>query len=307
VAVAEELHFGAAAARLAVSQPSLSAAVSGLEQHLGVRLLDRTTRRVRLTPEGRTLLRHAQAVVASVHGLVDAAAQMRALFGTLRLGMIPSVAPYVLPMVLRTLSDELPELLVRVREAHTLRLLDELSSGHLDLALLALPVLREEGANTAETAALRQIPLYREDFVLVVPAGHSAGERTQLTVDALEDEDLILLDEGRCLRAQTLETPRVLGAASGVDVARVSSLSTAVQLVAAGLGVSLVPDTAVETETRHAGVAVGRFATPVPGRTIGLVHRANSARRFDYDRLAEVLRWSSRVLPVRAVDEVTGP
>jgi LysR family hydrogen peroxide-inducible transcriptional activator len=293
VAVADHLHFGEAAGALGVSQPALSAALSALESHLGVQLVERTTRRVLLTPEGQALLADARAVVAAVDVLVDEASGQRALTGTLRIGVIPTVAPYLLPAVLRALRRHLPDLDPEIREEQTGRLLADLASGRVDVAVLAVPT----GA-----VGVSEVPLYDEDFVLVVPPGHRLGGATGLPLKALRGQDLLLLDDGHCLRDQALDLCRSARAMGSVSsAARASSLGTVVQLVAAGLGATLLPATALAAETRRAPLAVGRFAAPAPGRRIGLVHRASSARAPAYQALAGVLRGAAGRLPVRVI------
>jgi LysR family hydrogen peroxide-inducible transcriptional activator len=297
VSVADQLHFGAAADALGVSQPALSSAVALLESHLGVQLVERTTRRVLLTPEGEALLPDARAVVDSVGHLVDAAAGQLALSGPLRLGIIPTVAPYLLPTVLRTMRRRLPDLAPEVREEQTDRLIDDLVSGRLDVAMLALP---------AGNASLTEVPLYEEDFVLLVPPGHRNAGATGLPPRALRGQDLLLLDEGHCLRDQALDlcrSARALGSVSSAT--RASSLSTVVQLVAAGLGTTIVPETALAAETRRGGLGVARFTAPTPGRRIGLAFRTTSARAPAYLAIAGVVRASVGRLPVRVVGEVS--
>jgi LysR family hydrogen peroxide-inducible transcriptional activator len=291
VAVADELHFGAAAQRLGLSQPALSSSLSAFESLLGVQLVERTTRRVLLTPEGEALLPEARSLVESVEHLVESAAGQRALTGALRLGVIPTVAPYLLPTLLRAVQRRLPDLDPEVREEQTDRLLADLASGRLDVALVALP---------SGDPALSEIPLYDEDFVLLVPPGHRLAGATGLPSTALRGQELLLLDEGHCLRDQALDLCRRARALGSVSSAtRASSLSTVVQLVAAGLGSTLVPETALAAENRRGPLGVARFAPPPPGRRIGLVFRTSSARAPAYAALAGVLRASVGRLPVR--------
>lgn len=291
VAVADTLHFGQAARQLGISQPALSAAVRSLEEHLGVQLVERTTRRVLLTPEGESLLPRSRSVLDAVEALQDSAAGRRALHGTLRVGIIPTVAPYLLPAVLRTFRRRLPDLAAEIREEQTPRLLDDLAAARIDVAVMALPT---------DATGLHELPLYEEDFVLVVPPRHRLAGATDLPAAALRGADLLLLDEGHCLRDQAIDlcrSARALGSVS--SAARASSLGTVVQLVVAGLGTTLLPETALAAETRRAPLAVARFAAPAPGRRIGLVHRSSSARGPAYAALAGVLRSAVARLPVR--------
>jgi len=293
VAVGRTLHFGSAAIGLGVSQPTLSAALAGLEQALDVQLVERTTRRVLLTPEGEGLLPRAQAVVEAADGFTDAASGRRALVGTLRMGVIPTVAPYLLPTVLRAVRRGLPNLSLHVREDTTARLLDDLGSAHLDVAVLALP---------SRAHGVAEIPWFDEDFVMVVPDKHRYAGRVDLPTTALRGEELLLLDEGHCLRDQALELCRQVRAVDAVSSsARASSLATVVQLVAAGMGTTLLPETALAVESRRGVMGIARFADPVPGRRIGLVHRASSARAAAYEELSDVVRAAMRRLPVTLV------
>lgn len=290
VAVADTLHFGEAAAVLGVSQPSVSAAISGLEAGLDVLLVERSTRRVLLTPTGREVATHARAVLASLDRLVDAAERGGQPFsGPLRLGVIPTVAPYVLAPVLRTLARRFPRLQPDVTEGQTARLLDELESGRIDLALVALP---SGGIDVVD------LPLYDEDFVLLVPADHPLAGATDVDPAELRDLRLLLLEEGHCLRDQALDLCRQVGAAT-THPARAASLTTVAQLVAAGLGVTLLPATAVPVEARKGRLATATFRPPSPGRRLGLVHRAGSDHADEYAVLAGRLAEALAATPLR--------
>ncbi|MFY1677019.1 MULTISPECIES: hydrogen peroxide-inducible genes activator [unclassified Streptomyces] len=293
-AVAEHLHFRDAAAAIGTSQPALSGAVSALEETLGLTLLERTTRKVLLSPEGERLAPRAKAVLAEVGALMEEAEAARAPFtGALRLGVIPTVAPYVLPTVLRLVHRRYPELDLQVHEEQTARLLDGLLAGRLDLLLLAVPL----GA-----PGVVELPLFDEDFVLVTPADHWLGGREGVPRAAMRSLDLLLLDEGHCLRDQALDICREAGRSGVPATTTAAGLSTLVQLVAGGLGVTLLPRTAVRVETSHAsGLLTASFAEPVPTRRIALAVRAGTARFGEYEALAAALREAVRVLPVRTV------
>ncbi len=281
VAIAEYRHFGTAAARLSVSQPTLSQALASLENGLRLQLIERSTRRVLVTSAGKKLLPQAMATLEAADRFV-ASASGGGLGGTLRLGLIPTVAPYVLPTLLPELRRRLPTLVPHVIEDQTARLLDGLRTGMLDVALMALP---------SEAAGLVEIPLYTEEFVLVTPHGHELSGRRDVAPSALEDLPLLLLDEGHCLRDQTLELCRSQDVRpSPVGDTRAASLSTVVQCVAGGLGVSLIPEMAVAAETARGTLDIARFAQPAPGRALGLVFRASTARSEDYEQLAEIIR-----------------
>lgn len=282
VAVATFRHFGTAAARLNVSQPTLSQGLAALESGLGVQLIERSTRRVLVTPAGERLLGQAKAIVDAADGFVAAAAGVTDGFaGPLRLGLIPTVAPYFLPGLLPELRTRMPDLALHVIEDQTARLLVALRAGTLDVAVLALP---------SGVAGIMEIPLYTEDFVLVVPADHRLAGRTGLPLSILDELPLLLLDEGHCLRDQTLDLCRSVDARPDAGDTRATSLATVVRCVAGGLGVTLVPASAIPVETACGDLAVAHFAAPEPGRTIGLVFRASSARADDFRTFAEVLR-----------------
>ena len=294
VAVADTLHFGDAAAQLGVSQPTVSVAIAGLEAGLGVFLVERSTRKVILTPAGTVAAARARAVLAAIDDLVDSAGSAGEPFsGPLRLGVIPTVAPYILMPVLRTLARRFSRLRPDVKEDQTARLLEDLATGRLDLLTLALP---SGGVDVVE------IPLYQEDFVLLVADKHPLAGARDVDPEVLRESNLLLLEEGHCLRDQALDLCRQVGA-STAHPARATSLTTLSQLVAAGLGMTLLPATSVSVESRR-GLAVGTFREPAPGRTIGLVHRSSSDKAHEYHQLADSLiaALEATSLPIRPID-----
>jgi LysR family hydrogen peroxide-inducible transcriptional activator len=281
VAVAQKQHFGSAATALGVSQSTLSQALSALEAGLGVRLVERSTRRVLLTAEGEHLLPRAQTVIDAVTAFTAAAAGTAdPLHGTMRLGLIPTVAPYVLPTVLAGLAERLPALTLRVVEDQTERLLTALREGSLDAALIALP---------AETGGFTEIPIYDEDFVLALPPGHPLSGKRRVPPAALARLPLLLLDEGHCLRDQALDVCHQAGVRAELADTRAASLTTAVQCVTGGLGVTLIPQSAVSVEAARSRLGLAQFAAPRPGRRIGLVFRSSSGRDAPYRRLADII------------------
>ncbi|MYS28516.1 LysR family transcriptional regulator [Streptomyces sp. SID7804] len=293
-AVAEHLHFRDAAAAIGMSQPALSSAVSALEETLGVTLVERTTRKVLLAPAGERLAARAKSVLAEVGALMEEADALRAPFtGVLRLGVIPTVAPYLLPTVLRLVHDRYPHLDLQVHEEQTANLLDGLAGGRLDLLLLAVPL---------GVPGVTELPLFDEDFVLVTPLEHPLGGRDGIPREALRELNLLLLDEGHCLRDQALDICREAGRAGVPATTTAAGLSTLVQLVAGGLGVTLLPRTAVDVETtRSSRLLTGCFADPAPTRRIALAMRTGAARAAEYAQLAAALREAMRDLPVRPV------
>ncbi|MEE1756312.1 LysR substrate-binding domain-containing protein [Streptomyces sp. SP18CS02] len=294
-AVAEHLHFRDAAAAIGMSQPALSGAVSALEEALGVQLLERTTRKVLLSTAGERLAVRARAVLDAVGELLEEAEAARAPFtGVLRLGVIPTVAPYLLPTVLRLVHERYPELDLQVHEEQTSSLLDGLAAGRLDLLLLAVPL---------GIPGVTELPLFDEDFVLVTPEGHRLGGRTDIPREDLRELRLLLLDEGHCLRDQALDICREAGREDGAEVTTTAAgLSTLVQLVAGGLGVTLLPRTAVKVETgRNSQLMTGYFADPAPARRVALAMRAGAARQAEFEELAQAMREAMAALPVRVL------
>ncbi|AJE82702.1 hydrogen peroxide sensing regulator [Streptomyces albus] len=294
-AVADHLHFRDAATAIGMSQPALSGAVSALEEVLGVQLLERTTRKVLLSPAGERLAVRAKTVLIEVAALLQEADAVRAPFtGSVRLGVIPTVAPYLLPTVLRLAGERYPDLDLRVFEEQTSSLVDGLHTGRLDLLLLAVPLA---------VPGITELPLFDEDFVLVTPAGHELGERGAVPRSALRELDLILLGEGHCLRDQALDLCHEAGRADTPVTTAAAGLSTLVQLVAGGLGSTLLPHTAVEVETaRSDRLRTSRFADPAPTRRIAFAMRTGAARGAEYAELAAEVREAVRELPVRVLD-----
>ena len=281
VALADTLQFREAAASLGVSQPSVSEAIRSLESALGAPLAQRSSRRVVLTPAGQEVAARARDILAGIDGLAGAVPGASARQGTLlRLGLIPTVAPYILAPVLRAMARRLPELRPDVTEDQTARLVERLLDGSLDAALLALP---------SGVPGLEELPLYWEDFLILVPPGHPLAGRSDVGPRVLRDLRLLLLEEGHCLSAQVIDVCEQAGA--GTDhPARAASLTTVAQLVAAGLGATLLPATALPVETRKGKLAVARFRSPVPGRTIGLAYAPGQANEALMGRLADHIR-----------------
>ncbi len=281
VAVAEKQHFGTAATALGVSQSTLSQALAALEAGLGVSLIERSTRRVFLTTEGQQLLPHARAVMEAVSTFTAVVAGASdPLQGMMRLGLIPTVAPYVLPSLLAGLGSRLPALTLSVAEDQTERLLRALRDGALDAALIALP---------ADGSGFTEVPIYDEDFVLALPVGHPLSGKSRVSPTVLARLPLLLLDEGHCLRDQTLDVCQKAGFKVELANTRAASLATAVQCVTGGLGVTLIPQTAVPVEAARGELGLAKFAAPRPGRQIGLVFRSSSSRDKPYRQLAGII------------------
>jgi len=288
VAVADLRHFGRAAKRCHVTQPALSAQIALAEKGLGVRIFERGRGRVLVTPAGEAVIARARAVLQDLDALVETAQAVREpLSGRLRLGVIPTVAPYLLPRALPAVRERHPRLALELREDKTQVLLDLLGAGELDLLLLALPVAG---------ARLESLRLFDEPFLLVAPTGHrlARGRTASISEAQLAGEDVLLLAEGHCLRDQALRVCSSAGAHASGRV-QATSLGTLLQMVANGLGVTLVPESAVAVELRGAlGLEVRKLRRPAPGRTIGLVWRAHSPRAAEFAQLGELLAAPAR-------------
>lgn len=279
-ALAQHRHFGRAADACAVTQPALSMQIRELERELETELVERRIGEVALTEIGAEVARRAEQVLAAERDLVDFARHHgRLLTGRLRFGVIPTLAPYVLPKVLPVLQRRYPNLRLDLRETQTRLLAEELANGALDLLMLALPL----DGNEFET-----IRLFDDPFLLAVPAGDPRPETSRVKPESIDPTSLILLEEGHCLRDQALDycsdprrdAPMGLGA---------TSLATVMQMVAGGFGITLVPRVAVDAEVRDERIKLLRFSAPEPGRTIGLAWRRTSPRKADFIALGKLI------------------
>ena len=278
-------HFGRAADACGISQPAMSVQIRELEGELGTELFERGARQVRLTSFGEEFALRVREILRSVDELADLArASQDGLTGRLRIGVIPTVAPYLLPTIIGNLTRLHEGLVIQVRETLTRKLIEELAAGRLDTAIVALPV---------SEPSLTEVALFTEKFVLVRP-GEDEG-KTVPNGEALREMRLLLLEEGHCFRDQALSfcnmhplRPREL-----LDG---SSLSTLVQMVGAGIGVTLIPEMAVAVETRSASVSVARFKSPQPSRTIGMIWRKTSPLGKQLKQISEVVRQSAAAL-----------
>ena len=282
-ALARHGHFGRAADACSISQPALSMQIKELEQSLGVALFERGAKGVHLTGFGEDFALRVRDILRAVDELGDLArASQEGLAGRLRIGVIPTIAPYLLPTIISRLMARYAGLDVHVRETMTPRLIEELADGRLDTAIVALPVAEPW---------LTEVSLFTENIVLVRPA-NQAGTPVP-SPHALRDMRLLLLEEGHCFRDQALSFCNVQSSLprEGLDG---SSLSTLVQMVGVGIGVTLIPDMAVPVEVRSASVSVARFEDTQPTRTIGMVWRRTSP-------LARQLMQISRVVSEAAL------
>lgn len=280
IALQDAESFTEAARACSVSQPSLSAGIKELEHILGYAVIDRSKRRVILTPLGQEVAESSRAVLADVGQMLERVQQLSAsMSGPLRLGVIPTIAPYFLPGFLPGLQSEYPALELRLYEDLSDRLLEKLRSGQLDLVLMAFPF---------EAPDLTQTLLFEERFVLAAPEGY-LPEKTKVRSEDLDPGELLLLEDGHCLsdhvlKACNIQAPRRRKAYSA------TSLSTLLQMVKGGYGITLVPEMAVRAGAMPAGVRLVEFKAPTPQRVIGLSWRAGSPRSEDFKTLGRYIK-----------------
>ena len=282
-AVATFGHFGRAAETCAISQPAISVQIRDLEESLGTQLFERGARQVRLTAFGEDFALRARDILRAVDDLSDMArAAEDGPAGRLRLGIIPTIAPYLLPRIIGELTQAYAGLNINVRETQTAKLIEDLLEGRLDTAIVALPV---------SEPALVEVPLFDETFVLVRSAAD--GDKPVPDAASLAQMRLLLLEEGHCFRDQALSfcgmrAPLPRESMDG------SSLSTLVQMVSAGIGVTLIPEMAVPVETQSAAVSIARFPPPQPARQIGMVWRQTSPLARQFAQVAEVVKRAAQ-------------
>jgi LysR family hydrogen peroxide-inducible transcriptional activator len=263
-----------------VTQPALSMQIRDLELELDAELVERRAGSVALTEIGLEVARRGERVLAATRDLVDFARHRgRVLSGGLKLGVIPSLAPYVLPKLLPVLQARYPDLRIELRETQTRMLIDGLMNGELDLILLALPI---------DEAELETIRLFEDRFLLAVPADDPLPDSARVRPSQIDRARLILLEEGHCLRDQALA---YCGGARSEAALRLgaTSLATVMQMVANRYGVTLVPEVAVDVEVRDERVRLLRFVAPEPGRTVGLAWRRTSPRKPDFIALGQLV------------------
>jgi LysR family transcriptional regulator, hydrogen peroxide-inducible genes activator len=282
VAVADQRHFGRAAARCFVSQPTLSAQLKKLEDSLGVQLIERAPNNVCLTEAGEAIVARARRILEASDEMVTLARSQRdPLAGRLRVALLPTIGPYLLPRVAPAVRKALPRLELRLYEYQTAAMLAKLHAGEIDVGILALPV---------EVDGLESRELYREAFMVALPEHHPLAARERVRLADLKGEQLLLLEEGHCLRDQALEVCSRVGVSDQQDF-RATSLETLRQMVATGAGVTLLPELAGRGAYRNArGVALRPFARPAPERHIGALGRKSSARRAAIDALCALIR-----------------
>ena len=275
-------RFRLAADACAISQPALSMQIKELEAELGNDLFERGAREVTLTAFGETFAHRVRSILRAVDELGDLARAARNPFlARLRIGIIPTVAPYLLPAIINDLNGTFDGIQIDVRETQTAKLIQELSQGELDLAIVALPV---------SEPSMTEFKLFDEDFVLV--RRREDEDKPVPEREALKEMRLLLLEEGHCFRDQALSFCRI-GSARPREIMEGSSLSTLVQMVGAGIGITLIPEMAVPVETRSAQVSIARFPAPQPARTIGMIWRNSTPLAKQLRQIADVIRRSA--------------
>ena len=283
VAVADTLGFHKAAEKCGVSQPTLSSQIQKLEEVLGVQVFERNKQRVLLTKPGEAVVAHARRILVDVDDLITTASAAKDPFaGTLRIAVIPTIAPYLLPWVTPAIAERWPRLRLALKEEKTEDMLASLRSGSLDAGVLALV----EGMSDLEHALVMEDP-----FVAAVPRHHPLAKKKTVAMADLDEEPVLLLDEGHCLRDQALALCKRAGATE-TDL-RATSLATLVQMVSAGIGVTLLPSIAVDVENRRGQLAIRPLAGKAQGRTIVLAWRKESALSVSLRELARVMAKAS--------------
>lgn len=284
VALADTRHFGKAATRCHVSQPTLSAQLKKLEEYLGVELIERQPRRVALTEIGEQIVARARRVVNDSDELLTLARSQRdPLSGSLKLALIPTLGPYLLPLLSKPLRKQLPKLKLMLYEYQTEPLLQALRTGDIDMGVLALPV-HADGVETRK--------LFEEDFMVALPKGHRLADKATVKLEDLSGDSLLLLEDGHCLRDQALDICSQGDIEEDQDY-RATSLETLRQMVAAGMGVTLLPKLSTTGPFgNEKSVLVKPFPKPIPTRIIGAVWRKSSTRNSAIKAVCEVIELS---------------
>jgi len=281
VAVAERRHFGQAAEACHVSQPTLSAQLKKLEESLGVTLFERSNRSVAVTPIGEEILRHARLALEQADAITEiASAQRGELVGPLKLGIIPTLGPYLLPWILAPIGKKFPELKLILNEDLTDHLLAQLKAHEIDAAFLALPL---------EESELDAQPLFDEPFWIAYPPDHPLAGKKRVRERDLQDANLLLLAEGHCLRDQALSVCRLSGKGVGLGDLRAASLETLRQMVVAGHGCTLLPALVMRAGRRSGRLEARPLELPKASRRIGLVFRKSFPRRTGLETLARFI------------------
>ena len=280
VAVVESEHFGQAAQACCVSQPTLSMQLKKLEDELGVQLFERTNKCVMTTPIGKQLAEQAKKILGEINTLKQLATNSKDPFsGDFRLGIIPTMAPYLLPRLLSPIKKHLPKLDLIVFENKTDILLTELRSGLLDAVILALP-FEKEGFESRE--------LFHEEFLLALPKDHPLTKKNKVHLSDIRHEELLLLEDGHCFREQVMDACHMISLQEKAGF-KATSLETLRHLVASGLGVTLLPEMAVQKSAKNtANIVLKQFSKPAPSRKVAMLWRKNAARSVCCEKMVEL-------------------
>lgn len=287
VAVAEEKHFHRAAERCFVSQPTLSGQLKKLEEELGVLLVERNNRQVAMTDAGNAAVEHARKILAEVTAIKEVANLYQdPMVGDMRVGIIPTIAPYLLPIIMPALNAEFPGLKIWLYEYQTHVLLEKLHNAELDCLILALPIEKHDYI---------EMDLFREPFRLAIKKGEKLAKMKQINMGNLAKQELILLEEGHCLRGHILDVC-LLADVTEKGQYQATSLETLRHMVAEGMGMTLMPELAVPSKiTKRDEVQYIEFSDPKPNRRIGMLYRKNSYREQAFNSMSELIK---SVLPV---------
>lgn len=287
IAVDEERHFHRAAERCFVSQPTLSGQLKKLEEELGILLVERNNRQVSMTEAGEAVVKHAHVVLAEINSIKNVASYYKdPMVGDVRVGIIPTVAPYLLPIIMPKLNKAFPKLKIWLYEYQTHVLLEKLQKAELDFLILALPI---------EKHYFTEADLFREPFRLAVKKDHALAKKKQINLGDIANQELLLLEEGHCLRGHILDVCLLAGVKEEGQY-HATSLETLRHMVGEGMGMTLIPELAVPAKTRKADeIRYIEFSDPKPNRRIGMLYRKNSYREETFNNISELIK---AVLPV---------
>jgi len=298
VSIGELKHFRKAAEKCFVSQPTLSGQLKKLESYMGVRLVERTTRNVFLTPIGEEIVKRARLIladVASIENLVTT--YYDPMQGTVNIGLIPTIAPYLLPLIVETINQKFPQLEIILHEVQTEVMLKKLSEGFLDAGILATPV---------EANGFEEIILYTEPFYVAINKKHPYALKKTIEKEDLRGETLLLLEEGHCLRGQALDICSDNMTKERKDF-RGTSLETIRHMVSAGIGITLIPKTAIDYKylIKNSSIKYIPFAEPAPARRVGLLYRESSTRKICFQKLAATIQGiAKKEIPIKTSVEI---
>ncbi|KXF78518.1 LysR family transcriptional regulator [Paramesorhizobium deserti] len=286
-ALATTLHFRKAAEMAHVSQPALSAQIAEMEEIAGAQLFERTRKSVVLSEMGQRLLPRIRNILREIRSLEEIAAQKRGLLhARIRLGIIPTIAPYLVPVLIPMLRERYPTLKTELKEAVTSKLIEDLRAGELDAIVAALPV--EDDMLTVE-------PVFHDRFLIATSANDNDVLSSPMTQDNMAVERLLLLEEGHCLREQALAVCSVTRPRQLINYGA-TSMATLLQMVSHGMGLTLIPEIAVRAEAGHTKMRIVPFADGEPRREIGLIWRRQSERQDDFRALAQCISESADTL-----------